>query len=355
MRPTTIEKLAKIVADAAASGAKLELRGGGTKADIGAPHEARTLDMTGFMGILDYDPAELVLTAGAGTPLSVIEAAVTERSQMLAFEPYGEGATIGGIVAASVSGSRRLSRGPVRDHLLGFRAVSGRGEAFVGGAKVVKNVTGYDLPKIIAGSWGRLAALTEVTLKVLPQLSVTVTLVAEGLQPGDAVELMSKAMGSQADVAAAAHLPGMTAIRLEGFGPSVEARRKVLERIALMRAIAEDEARAFWATLRIPLLNEEILWRINIPPSRAADFVTGQTGSWQMDWAGGLIWLASDNAVAVRQSAEAMGGHAFLARAPEAFRRAVPTLHPQPRGVAALEQRVRNAFDPMGVFETGRF
>jgi len=355
MRPTTIENLEKIVADAAASGAKLELRGGGTKADIGAPREAYTLDMTGFAGILDYDPAELVLTAGAGTPLSEIEAAIAERGQMLAFEPYGEGATIGGIVVAGVSGSRRLSRGPVRDHLLGFKAVSGRGEAFVGGAKVFKNVTGYDLPKLIAGSWGRLAALTEVTLKVLPRPPMTLTLVVDNLQPTDATEFMSTAMGSDADVAAAAHEPGMTAIRLEGFGPSVEERRRKLERMAFMRAVAEDQARALWARLRSPLPHEEILWRINIPPSRAADFVAGQRGSWLMDWAGGLIWLTSDNATAVRQAAEAMGGHAFLARAPEAFRRAVPTLHPQPKGVAALEQRVRDAFDPMGVFETGRF
>jgi glycolate oxidase FAD binding subunit len=356
MRPETIEELAKIVAEAAAAGGKLELRGGGTKADVGAPRQAQIVDMTGFSGIIDYDPAELVLTAGAGTPLSEIEAAVAERGQMLAFEPHGDGATIGGVVAAGVSGSRRLSRGPVRDHLLGFKAVSGRGEAFVGGAKVVKNVTGYDLPKVIAGSWGRLAALTEVTLKVLPRGPVTLTLAVAGLDPAAAVALMSKAMGSQADVAAAAHVPGLTAIRLEGFGPSVAARRVMLETQAGARALAEDQAEGFWRSMRtLSLLGDGPLWRMIVPPSRGPDVVAALKADWMMDWAGGLVWLTSQDAHAVRAAAEAAGGHATLVRAPEAMRRDIPALHPQPSGVAALEQRVRRAFDPMGVFETGRF
>ena len=356
MRPQTIEDLAKIVAEAAASGGKLELRGGGTKAEVGAPREAEIVDMTAFSGIIDYDPAELVLTAGAGTPLGEIEAAVAERGQMLAFEPHGEGATLGGIVAAGVSGSRRLSRGPVRDHLLGFKAVSGRGEAFVGGAKVVKNVTGYDLPKVIAGSWGRLAALTEVTLKVLPRPPVSLTLAVAGLDPVAAVALMARAMGSQADVAAAAHVPGLTAIRLEGFGPSVAARRVMLESQAGARALAEDQAADFWRSLRtLSLLGDGPLWRIIVPPSRGPQVVAAVKGDWMMDWAGGLIWLVSDDAAAVRAAAEAAGGHAMLARAPETMRRAVPALHPQTAGVAALEARVRRAFDPAGVFETGRF
>jgi glycolate oxidase FAD binding subunit len=356
MRPQTIEDLARIVAEAASAGGKLELRGGGTKAEVGAPREAQVVDMTGFSGIIDYDPAELVLTAGAGTPLSDIEAAVAERGQMLAFEPYGDGATLGGIVAAGVSGSRRLSRGPVRDHLLGFKAVSGRGEAFVGGAKVVKNVTGYDLPKVICGSWGRLAALTEVTLKVLPRAPVSVTLAVAGLEPEAAVGLMATAMGSQADVAAAAHVPGLTVLRLEGFGPSVAARRAMLESMTGARALAEDQAEAVWRALRtLSLLGEGPLWRIVVPPSRGPQVIAALNGDWMMDWAGGLVWLVSQDAEAVRAAAQAAGGHATLLRAPEAMRRSVPALHPQAPGVAALEARVRHAFDPMGVFETGRF
>ena len=356
MRPTDTQELAQIIAEAAAVGGKLELRGGGTKAEVGAPRDCTILDMTGFAGIIDYDPAELVLTAGAGTPLSQIEALVAERGQMLAFEPHGPAqATLGGIVVAGVSGSRRMSRGAVRDHLLGFKAVSGRGEAFVGGAKVVKNVTGYDLPKIAAGSWGRLFALTEVTLKVLPAPQTTLSLVAEGLDPAAAVAMMSKALGSQADVAAAACTDGVTVLRLEGFGPSVTARRGLLEAMAPLRVMSEPEALTFWSGLRSPLSEVPMLWRLSLPASRAARVVQAGLGPWMMDWGGSQVWLACEDAQAVRAAALEAGGHAMLVRAPEAMRAAIPALHPQPAGVAALEARVRRAFDPQGVFETGRF
>jgi glycolate oxidase FAD binding subunit len=356
MRPTSTEELAEMIAAAVASGRRLQITGGGTKAAIGAPHDAEWLHMTAFSGVIDYDPAELVLTCGAGTPLCEIEALVASKGQMLAFEPHGaQGSTIGGVVAAGVSGSRRVSRGAVRDHLLGFKAVSGRGEAFVGGAKVVKNVTGYDLPKLACGSWGRLFALTEVTLKVLPAPPQQITLVAEGVDAADAVALMSRAMGSQADVAAAACLDAVTALRLEGFGPSVAARRVLLEAMATMRVLPEDEAEAFWASLKQPLADAPALWRLSLPASRAAEVVEAGLGPWAMDWAGSRLWLGSDDAGAVRAAAARVGGHAMLVRAPEAMRRAVPALHPQPEPVIALEARVRRAFDPAGVFETGRF
>ena len=356
IRPESTGELVGIIAEAVASGGKLELRGGGSKVQVGAPRQAAVVDMTGFAGIVDYDPEELVLTARAGTPLAEIEAAVAARGQMLAFEPYGQGATIGGVVAAGVSGSRRLSRGAARDHLLGFKAVSGRGEAFVGGGKVVKNVTGYDLSKVMTGSWGRLAALTEVTLKVLPAPAMVVSLAARGLEVDAAVALMSGAMGSQGDIAAAAHEPGLTVIRLEGFGPSVEARSALLRTMAPELApLGGDEAAKVWARLGEPLRDEAVLWRISVAPSRAPGMVAALGGAWAIDWAGGLIWSASEDAAAVRRAAEAAGGHATLMRAPEAMRAEVPALHPQPAGVAALEARVRRAFDPMGVFETGRF
>jgi glycolate oxidase FAD binding subunit len=260
------------------------------------------------------------------------------------------------VIAAGVSGSRRLSRGPARDHLLGFKAVSGRGEVFVAGGRVVKNVTGYDLCKVMTGSWGRLAALTEVTLKVLPRAPVELSLAAQGLDPAEAVALMSKAMGSQADVAAAAHAPEQTVLRLEGFGPSVEARRALLRSVSPgLRPLPEDEAAAFWDGLRNPLAGGGVLWRFGIPPSGAPGVVEALGGDWLMDWAGGLVWSACHDAALVRQAAEAVGGHATLLRAPEAMRAAVPALHPPAAGVSALEERVRRAFDPAGVFETGRF
>lgn len=356
MRPESVEELAEVIAHAAASGRKLEIAGGGTRARVGAPREAEWVHMTAFAGVVDYDPAELVLTAGAGTPLAEIEALVAANGQMLAFEPHGaSGSTIGGVVAAGVSGSRRVSRGAVRDHLLGFKAVSGRGEAFVGGAKVVKNVTGYDLPKLAAGSWGRLFALTEVTLKVLPRPPEQVTLAVERLESAAAVALMSKALGSKAEVAAAASSNGVTALRLEGFGPSVAARRALLEAMAPMRALPESEAEAYWASLQQPLADASVLWRLGLPASRAPEVVGKRLGPSRMDWGGARLWLACEDAQAVRAAAEAADGHAMLVRAPEAMRRTVPALHPQPAPVRALEARLRRAFDPAGVFETGRF
>jgi glycolate oxidase FAD binding subunit len=275
---------------------------------------------------------------------------------MLAFEPHGAaGSTIGGAVAAGVSGSRRVSRGAVRDHLLGFKAVSGRGEAFVGGAKVVKNVTGYDLPKLAAGSWGRLFAMTEVTLKVLPRPPEQVTLAVEGLDAAGAVALMAKTLGSQADVAAAGVVDGVTALRLEGFGPSVAARRTLLETMAPLRPLADGKAATFWATLKAPLADAPVLWRLSLPASRAAQVVEARLGPWMMDWGGSRVWLASDDAAAVRATAADAGGHAMLARAPKAMRETVPAFHPQPAPVMALEARLRRAFDPAGTFETGRF
>ena len=371
VRPASLDELRDVVADAAGSGAKLEIVGGGSKADFGAPREAMILDMTGFAGVIDYDPAELVLTCGAGTALADIQALVAGSNQMLAFEPFDYGpilghaagaSTIGGVIGASVAGPRRLSRGGVRDHLLGFKGVSGRGEVFVGGAKVVKNVTGYDLPKIVAGSWGRLVALAEVTLKVLPAPRAQATLALKGLAPEAAQRVMAAAMGSTADVAAAAYLPGaasVTLLRLEGFGPSVEARAEALTIRTGALALPPEEAASLWDDVRLvrPLADAPILWRINAPPSRACALVAAlPQADWLMDWAGGLIWLASDALPSViRDLAVAAGGHATLARAPESLRAAIPALHPQPAPVMALEARVRRAFDPTGVFETARF
>jgi len=362
LRPANIEELCEIVA----AGGKLRLRGGGSKDAIGAPTpEATIVDMRGFAGVVDYDPPELVLTVGAGTPLTEVQALVAAEGQMLAFDPFDHGAllggnageaTIGGVIAAGVSGPGRLSGGAARDHLLGFTAVSGRGERFVAGAKVVKNVTGYDLSKLVTGSWGRLAALTEVTLKVLPAPRERRTLVVRGLDPVAAVARMGEAMGSAAEVSAAAHLPdwqgaALTALRLDGFPPSIAARAAMLPDFT---AIPDGDA--LWEAVRFasPLPAGRPLWRVIVAPSRAPDVVAALPGAdWLFDWAGGLIWLASETDP--RAVAEAAGGHATLVRASEAMRVEVPALHPQPAALAALEARMRRAFDPDGLFETGRF
>jgi glycolate oxidase FAD binding subunit len=377
LRPADEQDLIALIGEAAGAGRRLELRGGGSKAEVGARRRADIVDLRAFRGVVDYDPAELVVTVRAGTPLAEVEALVHAQDQMLAFEPFDHGplfgrpagaATIGGVVAAGVSGSRRLSRGAVRDHLLGFRAVSGRGEAFVGGAKVVKNVTGYDLPKLAAGSWGRLFALTEVTLKVLPRPREATTLWVAGLGAKEAVAVMALALGSQADVAAAAHDPsgqGTTAIRLEGIGASVQARAALLERLmspaGAVAALTRTEAEAFWRGLHdlAALGDGRPLWRISAPARHSAALIESLARPderWLMDWGGALTWLASDAEPAkVREAAAAVGGHAMLVRAPESLRDKVPAFQTQPAPVMALEARLRRAFDPQGVFEMGRF
>lgn len=380
--PSTADELGGIVADAVATGTRLEIRGGGSKGDIGAPdRDAAILRIAGLRGIVDYDPPELVLTARAGTPLSEIEALVATESQMLAFEPFDHGpifgrpagaSTIGGVVAANVAGSRRLTAGSARDHLLGFEAVSGRGELFVGGAKVVKNVTGYDLPKVMAGSWGRLVALTQVTLKVLPRATTRATIAMAGLSHVQAHSAMALAMRSQAEVSAAAHLPAevnggmaLTAFRIEGFGPSVAARcamlQTVLRETRPVDRLGEGEADALWDAVRDvkPLGTDRPLWRINVPPSggcAVVDALEPLGARWMFDWAGGLVWLAFDGDPArVRGAASLACGHAMLVRAPATLRAAVPALQPELSGVAALSRRIRRAFDPAQVFEAGRF
>jgi glycolate oxidase FAD binding subunit len=310
-----------------------------------------------------------VLTVGAATPLTEVLALVAERNQMLAFDPFDHAAmlggpagqtTIGGVIAAGVAGPLRLSRGAARDHLLGFTAVSGRGECFVAGAKVVKNVTGYDLSKLITGSWGRLAAITELTLKVLPAPAVRRTLAVRGLDPTAAVAAMARALGSPAEVSAAAHLPDadggpLTLIRLDGFPSSVDARAALLARLVDGLAPLTDNPWHAIATAA-PLPGNIPLWRIIVPASLAPALVERLPGQWLFDWAGGLVWLASDaEAQAIRAAATDAGGHAMLVRADATIRASTPALHPQPTPLAALEGRVRHAFDPAGVFETGRF
>lgn len=379
-RPTTADELAALIADASVREARLELRGGGSKAAMGAEREAEIIDMRGLAGVVDYDPPELVLTVRAGTPLAEVEQLVASEGQMLAFEPFDHGpllggasgqATIGGVVAAAVAGSQRLTMGGARDHLLGFTAVSGRGEAFVAGGKVVKNVTGFDLSKLMAGSWGRLAALTDLTLKVVPRPRVTASMMIEGLDHARAVAAMARAMSSHSEIAAAAHLPAdtnrsaMTLFRLQGFQSSVQARCALLPHLlqdhGAVRLLPEADAAANWNAIRnvAPLSKARVLWRIDVPPSGASALINifaAQGARWLLDWAGGLIWLAYEGDPAdVRDAVAKAGGHAMLIRSPDATPVMVPFQHPRPPGVAAIEARVRRAFDPKGVFETGRF
>src|SRR5579862_1139369 len=354
LAPTTTPELCEAIAAAAAAGRHLEIRGGGSKADIGAHRDAALLDLRQFSGIVDYDPAELILTVRPGTPLSQVEALVAGENQVLAFEPWDHGplfgrsageATIGGIIAAAVAGPARLSRGSARDHFLGVKAVSGRAEAFVAGGKVVKNVTGYDLPKLLAGSWGRLAAMTELTLKVSPRARSSATMALEGLDAAQAIAAMARAMSSSLEVTAAAHLPSgllaqgraLTLLRLQGFERSVTARcgqmPALLREFGAVQQLDPGEADAFWQAIReaAPLLSLEPLWRIQLPPSRACEVIHALEplgARWFCDWAGGLIWLSLEgNAVRIREAAAVTGGQANLVRAIPDVRNTVPALH----------------------------
>jgi glycolate oxidase FAD binding subunit len=386
LAPRDERDVCEAVAVAAASGEKLEIVGGGTKHGIGAPdRHTRKLSMAGLSRVIAYDPAELVLTVEPGVRLGEIEALLAKNNQMLAFEPYdfaettggaAGGSTVGGVIGAGLAGSRHISAGGVRDHVLGFSAVNGRGEAFKSGGRVVKNVTGYDLSKLMAGSWGQLAALTQITLRVLPRPAVVKTLALHDLTRAVAIEAMGRAMRAPADVAAASHDPdpgggdaSITAIRVEGFGPSVDARIAVLS--GLLRDLGQaevmdaSEADEHWRQVHTAscLVHAwgPVLWRIVVPQAQGAAIMTGIEalgGRSVLDWAGGLVWARTPlgaSAPAVRALAEKAGGHAMLADGPEAYRTATSALHPEPSGVAALSRRVREAFDPLGVFDPLRF
>jgi glycolate oxidase FAD binding subunit len=374
----------------------LELIGQGSKRAIGRPAQTDiTLDLSALSGVTLYEPEELVLSAKAGTPLAEIEALVASKGQQLAFEPMDYGpilggpagrGTIGGALAANLSGPRRIKAGAARDHLLGFSAVSGRGETFKSGGRVVKNVTGYDLCKLMAGSWGTLAAMTEVTIKVLPKPETEATVLVRGLEPAAAVTAMTAAMGSSCDVSGAAHLPtavaaripeiagvggAVTALRLEGFAPSVSHRRAVLEALTRsfgdVAALPEAQSRALWQAVRdvtpfAAVSAQAPLWRISTAPDRGAALtVIADNADAQVlfDWAGGLVWVAlasSDDAgaAAIRRAVAAIGGHATLVRAPDAVRAAIDVFEPQNAGLAALTKRVKESFDPNRVLNPGR-
>jgi glycolate oxidase FAD binding subunit len=385
LRPESETDLIAVVQDALAQKTPLELVGTATKRRLGRPMQtAATLDLSGFSEVSLYEPEELVITAGAGARLADIRELISARSQEFAFEPpdlsrllgSDHAGTLGGVLACKLSGPRRLKAGAARDHILGVAGVSGRGEAFKAGGRVVKNVTGYDVPKLMAGSFGTLAALTSLTFKVLPKAESEETIVIEGLSDNDAIATMSLAMQSSCEVSGAAHLPealtggpAKTFLRLEGVPPSIAYRRDKL--IGIMREQAPVHrleavgSRTQWAALRDahPLADRQdrSVWRLSVPPAEGARITaslpSGIGARWFYDWAGGLIWIdvrpgADAAASAIRGAVRE--GHATLIRSPDAVRAAVPVLQPQAPALAALARRVKTAFDPMGIFNPGR-
>ncbi len=399
LRPDSAEGVLDAVRWAAAEEAPLEVYGHGTKRGIGRPVQTEYgLDLSALKGVTLYEPEELVLSALAGTPVDDIERLLAEHNQMLAFEPVDFGpvfgaarghGTIGGVLAANSSGPRRIKAGAARDHILGIKAVSGRGEEFKSGGRVVKNVTGYDLSKGLAGSWGTLAVVTEATFKVLPKPEAEATLVVAGLDDLTAVTALCKAMGTSLDVAGAAHLPdavageipdasfatggrAATLIRLEGFAPSVDFRaQKLTAAIGRLGQVSVIEAAASAATWR-SVRDAEVfgatshpVWRVSVAPSDGPMVIAALRKSHAIryfyDWSGGLLWIeASDGgphglAREIRTAVAASGGgHATLVRGSPALRAAVPPFEPQPEALAALAHRLKAQFDPRGILNPGR-
>jgi glycolate oxidase FAD binding subunit len=374
---------------ALAEGKTLEIVGHGSKRGLGrAAQWDMSLDLSGLSGVTLYEPEELILSAKAGTPIAEIEALLAKNNQELAFEPIDYGpvygappgrGTIGGVLSANLSGPRRLKAGAARDHFLGVTAVSGRGETFKSGGRVVKNVTGYDLCKVLAGSYGTLAAMTDVTVKVLPRAGTEQTVLMLGLDDAAAARAMSAAMNSSNDVSGAAHFPApvsasvqaeagvpLTVLRLEGVAPSVAHRRHALEKLLQpfgeIAVLEERASRDVWRVVRdvIPFTGgARALWRISVAPSRGHEVAAaiGEGAEYFYDWAGGLIWLAlpaTDDGGASRVRRALGGGHATLIRAPAAIRAAVPAFEPQDDALAALTKRVKESFDPKGVLGPGR-
>jgi glycolate oxidase FAD binding subunit len=385
-RPSDRHELEAIIGECVAREEPLELLAGGSKRGLGRPPQLpHVLDLKSFAGIRSYEPEELVLTAGAATPMAEIELALGARRQMLGFEPgdwrtllgsAGTEPTLGGALSANLSGPRRIRQGAARDHFLGFDAVSGRGEAFKAGGRVVKNVTGYDLPKLVASSYGTLAALTEVTLKVLPMPEATRTLAIVGLDDEAARRAMSAALNSSHEVSGAAHLPAApsrgrarTLLRLEGPEPSVAARAEALAKelaaTGAIELVGETDSLALWREVRdaAPLAasGNAAVWRVSVAPSDgpavAAKVARAHDARYFFDWGGGLLWIAvtgaeDGGAAAIRGAFAA--GHATLVRAPDALRASLPPFQPQPAPLAALSARVKAQFDPKRVLNRGR-
>jgi glycolate dehydrogenase FAD-binding subunit len=399
--PRNAKEVDAAVQSVLVNGGTIESVGQGSKRAIGRPLETDViLDVSGLSGVTLYEPRELVLSAKAGTPLAEIEALLASEGQQLAFEPMDVGplfgaaagrGTLGGTLAANLAGPRRIKAGSARDHVLGFSAVSGRGESFKSGGRVVKNVTGYDLSKLMAGSWGTLAILTEITIKILPRPETEKTVLLLGLDNAAAVRAMTAAMSSSCDVSAAAHLPisavsrtgigeigssgrSVTAFRLEGVAPSVAHRKAALESVLQpfghMDRLDEAISRGLWRVIRdvAPFAAartgaERPLWRISTAPAHGAELARRITEALEaevlLDWAGGLLWILlpachDAGAALVRRTVAGLGGHATLIRAPAAIRAVVEVFELQEAALAALTNRVKESFDPKRILNPGR-
>lgn len=368
-------KTEKDLQDAIASAkAPLRVMGGGTR-PIGKPLTGEVLSTAGLSGITLYEPGSLTIVAQAGTPLSEVEAALAADKQRLPFEPMdhrkllgtsGE-PTIGGVVATNASGPRRIQVGAARDSLIGVRFVDGQGTAIKNGGRVMKNVTGYDLVKLLAGSWGTLGVLSEVSFKVLPDVDTRVCVMLDGLSDAQAVEAMCAALGSPFEVTGAAHLPQghdgqpLTLLRLEGFSESVAYRMAQLEKLLSPYGTARvemdgEKVKTIWRALRdVEDFAERAgdVWRISVKPTDGPAIAARITGDVIYDWGGGLIWALVAEGTDLRAALGDFAGHASLIRASQEHRAQLPVFQPEPAPLAKITQGLRGKFDPRGILNPG--
>jgi glycolate oxidase FAD binding subunit len=391
IQPESAGEIVDIVRSHAEARRPLAIEGSGSKSGLGRPVDAETLlSMRGLGGITSYQPDELVLTATSGTPMREIWDALAEKRQHLAFEPaasalYGSGneaGTLGGVLASNLSGPRRPSAGAARDHFLGFSAVNGLGEEFKAGGKVVKNVTGYDLPKLLAGSMGTLAVLTEVTVKVLPAPEKQRTVIVPVPDAATGHACLIAQLRAAFEIDGAAFLPAAVAARssvdlVRAPGSALAAMRltgspvSVADRCAGLRAavgLPSEElhsmrSQALWAEINevAPLLPTEAgaVWRLSVPPASGARIAAAlaEGDDWLMDWGGGRLWMvrrdmSTADADLVRQAVRTTGGHATLVRGPDALRRSIDVFPME--APLALLKRTKASFDPHGILNPGR-
>jgi len=380
LRPQNENELAEIVRSAAADTRTLEIVGRGTKRGLGRPVEAdAVLDLSALTGIVRYEPDELIITARAATSVAEIEAALAEKNQRLGFEPaewsalYGTApgaATIGGVLSADANGSARLRYGAARDHLLGFTAVNGTGEIYKAGGRVVKNVTGFDLPKLFCGAMGTLGALSEVTLRLVPRAAECAVLAVPGVEPETGLELLRRVWSSPLEPTGLGYIPrlaaedpfgdvgeGISLIRIEGapapLADKIGLLATLLDGREATPLVHDNDIFARIASGAAIAHRAEDIWRVFVPPASAAACARKLGASfWFADWAGGALWIAGvDDAHAIAQS---FGGHALLMRADAAKPTPVSVFPPEDPVRAALTRRVKDAFDPHRLFNPGR-
>jgi glycolate oxidase FAD binding subunit len=384
--PTTEAEVAAVVRAARAAGTPLAVAGGGTRMAGRPVQAAATLSTRALSGITLYEPSEMVIGAWAGTPLATVVETLAEKGQILPFEPMDarplSGAsgepTVGGLVAANVSGPRRIFAGACRDSLIGVRFVNGDGEIIKNGGRVMKNVTGLDLVKLQAGAFGTLGVLTEVIFKVQPKSPAGATLALSGLSPAEGIAALATGLGSPFEVTGAAFLPAgvgeprsRTLLRIEGFDDQIGYRLRELGRLlpadAAVERLPGEAAGALWRTVRDAGLlaepRDHAVWRVSLPPGEAAGFV-GRLGRerpfrWFADWGGGLVWLATAEAddagaAAIRRETARLKGHATLVRGSEDLRARIDVFEPLPPAVMRLQAGLKAGFDKTGILNPGR-